>query len=96
MAKKTRHAVRKGVAVKMVKRVFDGPSISGRFGGDVDAMNLPSIVFGHVLNVEKGMLVVDLCVNSGGKTGHVAGLLGNVGRVVAFEESKRVREKYWS
>lgn len=82
----------RGVAVRMIERVFDGPPISGRFGGDVYAMNLPSAVVGHVLKVEKGMFVVDLCASPGGKTGHVAGLLEE-GRVVAFDKSERkVRE----
>lgn len=41
----------------------------------------------HLLGVEPGMRVLDLCAGAGGKTGHLAALMGNQGELIAVEPS---------
>lgn len=40
---------------------------------------------GRLLGVRPGMTVLDLCAGAGGKTGHLAALMANRGRIVAVE-----------
>ncbi len=43
---------------------------------------------GHLLGVEPGMKVLDLCAGAGGKTGHLAALMANRGCIVAVEPAE--------
>ena len=81
--------VKVGVAIEMVERLYPNPAINGLFDGEVYAQNLPSMVVGKVLRIEKGMFVVDMCASPGGKSSHIAALLQNTGRVVAFDKSQK-------
>ena len=49
--------------------------------------NLPSAVVAHVLAPQPGECVADLCASPGGKTTHVAALMGGVGLVLACDRS---------
>lgn len=42
---------------------------------------------GHLLGVEPGLRVLDLCAGAGGKTGHLAALMRNQGEILAVEPS---------
>merc|ERR1719186_511816 len=83
-----------GVAVKMVDRVFDCPSLDERmFGGEVILQNLPSVVAVRELDPRPGEKVLDMCAAPGGKTMHIATRMGDKGDVVAFDKSKnKVRQ----
>lgn len=39
--------------------------------------NLPSVVVGHVLGPRPGERILDMCAAPGGKTCHIAGLMGD-------------------
>jgi len=39
--------------------------------------NLPSVLVGHLLDVQENDLVLDMCAAPGGKTTHIATLLRN-------------------
>ncbi len=42
-----------------------------------------------LLGVESGMTVIDACAGAGGKALHIAALMGNKGRIIAMDVSKR-------
>uniref|UniRef100_H3DIA1 NOP2/Sun RNA methyltransferase 6 n=1 Tax=Tetraodon nigroviridis TaxID=99883 RepID=H3DIA1_TETNG len=50
--------------------------------------NLPSVVVGHVLGPRPGERVLDMCAAPGGKTCHMAALMGDQGEVVALDRIK--------
>ncbi|MEQ2200841.1 hypothetical protein XENOCAPTIV_003893, partial [Xenoophorus captivus] len=47
--------------------------------------NLPSVVVGHVLAPRPGEWILDMCAAPGGKTCHIAALMGDKGEVVALD-----------
>ncbi|MGB9866766.1 MAG: 16S rRNA (cytosine(967)-C(5))-methyltransferase RsmB [Bacillota bacterium] len=47
-----------------------------------------SMLVSHAVRPEPGTTVVDLCAGPGGKTTHMAALMGNEGRLIAFEINK--------
>lgn len=44
--------------------------------------NLPSVVVGHVLGPRPGERILDMCAAPGGKTCHIAALMGDQVRLV--------------
>ena len=54
-----------GVAVRMNKKRFNLPSFNGLDTALFFPQNLPSIVVGHVLNVQNGDVVLDMCAAPG-------------------------------
>lgn len=80
----------KGVAVQMSEPIFYGPGLAN-LEPDFYLQNLPSALASHALQPQVGMRVLDMCAAPGGKTTHLADLVGPNGCVVALERSpKRV------
>lgn len=80
----------KGVGVQMVEPLYQSPSFDGILPGLVFLQNLPSVVVGHVLGPRPGERILDMCAAPGGKTCHIAALMGDQGEVVALD---RIRNK---
>uniref|UniRef100_A0A3Q2PKH2 NOP2/Sun RNA methyltransferase 6 n=1 Tax=Fundulus heteroclitus TaxID=8078 RepID=A0A3Q2PKH2_FUNHE len=79
-----------GVGVRMVDPLYQSPSFDGVLPGMVFLQNLPSVVVGHVLGPRPGERILDMCAAPGGKTCHIAALMGDKGEVVALD---RIRNK---
>ena len=82
-----------GVAVAMEEKLFDYPSLGDLNGELFFVQNLPSVICSHVLKPEKDGVVLDMCAAPGGKTTHLASLVGSLGRVIAIDRSKRKIEQ---
>uniref|UniRef100_A0A3Q2UGV7 NOP2/Sun RNA methyltransferase 6 n=1 Tax=Fundulus heteroclitus TaxID=8078 RepID=A0A3Q2UGV7_FUNHE len=80
----------RGVGVRMVDPLYQSPSFDGVLPGMVFLQNLPSVVVGHVLGPRPGERILDMCAAPGGKTCHIAALMGDKGEVVALD---RIRNK---
>ncbi|XP_020503223.2 tRNA (cytosine(72)-C(5))-methyltransferase NSUN6 isoform X1 [Labrus bergylta] len=80
----------KGIGVQMVEPLYQSPSFDNVLPGLVFLQNLPSVVVGHVLNPRPGERILDMCAAPGGKTCHIAALMGDQGEVVALD---RIRNK---
>ena len=57
--------------------------------GQYEVQDIGSQRVAHALQVEPGMTVVDACAGAGGKTLHLAALLGNKGRLIALDTDER-------
>lgn len=77
-----------GVAVHMTSPLFRCPSLGGVLPQLLFLQNLPSVVVGHVLDPQPGDVVLDMCAAPGGKTTHLASLMGDEGVVIAFDKSE--------
>ncbi|XP_037828968.1 tRNA (cytosine(72)-C(5))-methyltransferase NSUN6 isoform X2 [Kryptolebias marmoratus] len=80
----------RGVGVRMVEPLYRSPSFDGILPSLVFLQNLPSVVVGHVLGPQPGERILDMCAAPGGKTCHIAALMGDQGEVVALD---RIRNK---
>ncbi|XP_062235894.1 tRNA (cytosine(72)-C(5))-methyltransferase NSUN6 isoform X1 [Platichthys flesus] len=80
----------KGVGVRMVDPLYQSPSFDGVLPNLAFLQNLPSVVVGHVLGPRPGERILDMCAAPGGKTCHIAALMGDQGEVVALD---RIRNK---
>ncbi|GBF91388.1 hypothetical protein Rsub_04128 [Raphidocelis subcapitata] len=78
---------RSGVAVEMVRRVYDVPSVPERLRGRFMLQNLPSVAAALALAPAPGARVIDLCASPGGKSTLLAALMGNRGEVVAVDRT---------
>ncbi|MCA1053463.1 16S rRNA (cytosine(967)-C(5))-methyltransferase RsmB [Rossellomorea aquimaris] len=56
--------------------------------GDLTIQDESSMLVAHALQLEKGMVVLDACAAPGGKTTHIAELLGGTGEVHALDLHK--------
>ncbi|XP_029935867.1 putative methyltransferase NSUN6 isoform X1 [Myripristis murdjan] len=80
----------KGIGVRMVEPLYQSPSFDGVLPSLAFLQNLPSVVVGHVLGPCPGERILDMCAAPGGKTCHIAALMGDQGEVVALD---RIRNK---
>ncbi|XP_042255256.1 tRNA (cytosine(72)-C(5))-methyltransferase NSUN6 isoform X2 [Thunnus maccoyii] len=80
----------KGIGVRMTEPLYQSPSFDGVLPSLVFLQNLPSVVVGHVLGPRPGERILDMCAAPGGKTCHIAALMGDQGEVVALD---RIRNK---
>ncbi|XP_061568945.1 tRNA (cytosine(72)-C(5))-methyltransferase NSUN6 isoform X2 [Cololabis saira] len=80
----------RGVGVRMVEPLYQSPSFDGVLPSLAFLQNLPSVVVGHVLGPQPGERILDMCAAPGGKTCHIAALMGDQGEVVALD---RIRNK---
>ncbi|XP_051266605.1 tRNA (cytosine(72)-C(5))-methyltransferase NSUN6 isoform X2 [Dicentrarchus labrax] len=80
----------KGIGVRMVEPLYQSPSFDGVLPSLAFLQNLPSVVVGHVLGPRPGERILDMCAAPGGKTSHIAALMGDQGEVVALD---RIRNK---
>jgi len=74
------------------ERLWEAPALSdwvreGR--GRFMLQSLPAAVVGRVVGPKQGDKVLDMCAAPGGKTTHMAVLMGGKGHVVACDRSKR-------
>ncbi|KAL4198841.1 hypothetical protein AMTRI_Chr03g48060 [Amborella trichopoda] len=76
-----------GIAIEMIKRVYELPSFYGILKGEIFLQNLPSIITAHVLDPQEGELILDMCAAPGGKTTAIAILMKDMGEVVACDRS---------
>ncbi|XP_029979008.1 putative methyltransferase NSUN6 isoform X2 [Sphaeramia orbicularis] len=81
---------KKGIGVRMTEPLYQSPSFDGVLPSLAFLQNLPSVVVGHVLGPRPGERVLDMCAAPGGKTCHIAALMGDQGEVVALD---RIRNK---
>lgn len=77
-----------GLAVEIKETFVCNPSLNDLLPNKIFAQKLPSIVCSHVLNPQPGECILDMCAAPGGKTNHIATLMGNVGLVIALEKAK--------
>ncbi|XP_022622931.1 putative methyltransferase NSUN6 isoform X1 [Seriola dumerili] len=80
----------KGIGVRMIEPLYQSPSFDGVLPNLVFLQNLPSVVAGHVLGPRPGERILDMCAAPGGKTCHIAAVMGDQGEVVALD---RIRNK---
>nr|XP_020442077.1 putative methyltransferase NSUN6 [Monopterus albus]XP_020442078.1 putative methyltransferase NSUN6 [Monopterus albus] len=78
----------KGIAVRMVEPLYQSPSFAGVLPSLAFLQNLPSVVVGHVLGAHPGERILDMCAAPGGKTCHIAALMGDQGEVVALDRNR--------
>ncbi|GAX83364.1 hypothetical protein CEUSTIGMA_g10789.t1 [Chlamydomonas eustigma] len=76
-----------GLAVEMVDRVYDVPSLNGILPGEIIAQALPSILAAQVLAPLPGSRVLDMCAAPGGKTTMMAQLMQDRGEVIALDRT---------
>ncbi|KAM4605897.1 tRNA (cytosine(72)-C(5))-methyltransferase NSUN6 isoform 1-T2 [Polymixia lowei] len=80
----------RGIGIRMAEPLYQSPSFDGVLPSLAFLQNLPSVVVGHVLGPRPGERVLDMCAAPGGKTCHIAALMGDQGEVVALD---RIRNK---
>ncbi|XP_028826636.1 putative methyltransferase NSUN6 isoform X2 [Denticeps clupeoides] len=76
----------RGLGIQMTEPVYSSPSFDGILPEFVFLQNLPSVLVSHVLGPKPGERILDMCAAPGGKTTHIAALIGNKGEVVALDK----------
>ncbi|XP_068223597.1 tRNA (cytosine(72)-C(5))-methyltransferase NSUN6 isoform X2 [Palaemon carinicauda] len=82
-----------GVAVVMEEKIFDCPSFCDFRSDVLYLQNLPSVLCSYVLGPELNGVVLDMCAAPGGKSTHLASMVGDNGKVIAIDRSKRKVEQ---
>ena len=65
------------------------PSLNSILNGKMMMQNLPSVCVAHALDPQPGDVILDMCAAPGGKTTHLASLIGNEGLIIACDKSKK-------
>ncbi|MCE5220419.1 MAG: 16S rRNA (cytosine(967)-C(5))-methyltransferase RsmB [Clostridium sp.] len=75
------------ISIKGGKSIENNPLFSE---GKITVQDESAMIIAPLLELEEGMTVIDLCSAPGGKTTHIAEILQNTGKVLAFDlhESK--------
>ncbi len=94
LTEKQIHSQTHGIAIKVVKTVYETPSLRSTHcfeRGLVYPQSLPAILTTQILapdpNTEE--LIVDLCAAPGGKTSHIAQLMDGKGTIIAVDNSRK-------
>ncbi|XP_057854316.2 rRNA (cytosine-C(5))-methyltransferase NOP2C isoform X1 [Cryptomeria japonica] len=77
----------KGIAIKMVDKIYRHPPFHGVLKGEIFLQNLPSIIAAHVLDAKPGEKILDMCAAPGGKTTAIAMLMEDKGELIAIDRS---------
>ncbi|NJE61888.1 RsmB/NOP family class I SAM-dependent RNA methyltransferase [Thermococcus sp. 21S7] len=86
----------RGLAVEVTLPKFKLPSLSELQSfreGLFYAQSLPSMVVAHVLEPSEEELIIDMAAAPGGKTSHIAQLMGNRGEIIAMDKSRNRLKK---
>ena len=81
-----------GVAVRVLKSVYEAPKIQDLEeyrSGLIFDQSLPAMLTSIVLDPKPGEVVVDMCAAPGGKATHIAQLTGGNALILAFDNSNR-------
>ena len=83
-----------GVAVSTPQTVYETPSLRNTpcyEQGFVYPQSFPAILTTRVLapNPNENEVIVELCAAPGGKTSHIAQLMGDSGKIIAIDNSKK-------
>jgi predicted RNA-binding protein (TIGR00451 family) len=81
----------RGLAVEVTLPKFKLPSLSELESfkeGLFYAQSLPSMVASRVLEPSEEDLIIDMAAAPGGKTSHIAQLMGNRGEIIAIDKSR--------
>ena len=65
------------------------PSLNGILDTQHLLQNLPSVAVAHALDPRPDEVILDMCCAPGGKTSHIASLVGNRGLIIACDKSRR-------
>ncbi|XP_015209817.1 tRNA (cytosine(72)-C(5))-methyltransferase NSUN6 isoform X1 [Lepisosteus oculatus] len=76
----------KGIGIRMTEPVYFSPSFYNVLPNQVFLQNLPSAIVSHVLQPQAGERILDMCAAPGGKTTHIAALMGDEGEVIAMDK----------
>lgn len=82
---------RRGLAVKVSLSRYKSISLrelDEYSSGLIYEQSVPAMLTSLVLSPSPGDVVVDMCAAPGGKTSHTAQLMGNTGKIYAFDNSK--------
>lgn len=90
---KMEYEVSEGVICPEAINIKGGKSIENNplfIEGKITVQDESAMLVAPLLDLQEGMNVIDLCSAPGGKTTHIAEILGNTGKVLAFDlhESK--------
>ncbi|MCX8182301.1 MAG: RsmB/NOP family class I SAM-dependent RNA methyltransferase [Candidatus Methanomethyliaceae archaeon] len=92
MSPKTDCAKRRGLAVEIKESIYRLPPFrecSLYKQGLIREQSIPAMIASRVLEPKRGETVVDVCAAPGGKTLHIAQLMGDEGKIYAFDHSER-------
>lgn len=79
-----------GVSMSALHRVGPIlPPLHGVLSSKMMLQNIPSVLVAHVLSPQQGDLILDMCAAPGGKTSHLASLVGNNATIVACDKSRK-------
>ncbi|XP_078453941.1 tRNA (cytosine(72)-C(5))-methyltransferase NSUN6 isoform X2 [Lampetra planeri] len=79
--------VTSGIGVSMTEPLYFSPSFENLPPSIFFPQNLPCVLAGHVLDVRPGLRVLDMCAAPGGKTTHIATLMGDTGEIIALDKT---------